>query len=657
MGVSTLNDLRGIGKTRAEVFARAGIETLADLLNYFPASYRENRLIALNRSDPGSPCLVKLCVQSVPRISFFAGGRRAVRFQASDDSGVCDVVYFYQTYLAKRFCVGKTYYFYGRFKPSGSRYLAFSPDYSDGDQTLPAITPVYPLTKGLTQKMLQSAIAQVLPEAERIVLENLPAEVLREHDLMPRAQAVRAAHQPRSVEEASRARTRFAFEELFFFRLDLLLLQKKRGIPSIAPLHAVSTAPYFAALGFAPTEAQNRAIAEIFHDLIGTGTEKSLPAMHRLLQGDVGSGKTAVCAAAIYLTLCNGKKAALMAPTELLAEQHARKLERVFSAFRFPVYCLTGTTPAARRRQIDAALNAADPCLLVGTHALISDRVSARDLSLTVVDEQHRFGVRQRDTLLSKAAEKNLLVMSATPIPRTLALFLFSKDDVSTLDTLPPGRQPVETYYVGASKRDRVDTFVEKELNAGGRAYIVCPLIEESEESDLMAAQSRFEQAKARFKPYNVGFLHGKMSAAAKREAMQDFAQGKTRVLVSTTVIEIGIDVPEATVMCVENAERFGLATLHQLRGRVGRGSRQSYCILLSDARGKAARERLQKLCEIKDGFKLAEYDMDTRGPGDFFGVRQSGFSAFTAAREQDGELLEKASRSAQDFFEKTVDK
>lgn len=654
--LNNLTSLRGIGARRAELFSSAGIVDCASLLLYFPASFRENTVRTLRETDPAENALVRLVVTSVPRVSFFAHGKRALRFSASDASGTCDVIFFYQTYLQSRFTPGSAYYFYGRFKRGGTRYLSFSPEFFNGDEALSPITPIYPLSRGLSQKMIASAVAEALVYAEELLPENLPQSLVQELSLVPRAEAARLLHCPGTMEEAQRARERFAFEELYFFRLDLLLLQKKRGIPSVQGMKAVSMAPFFSALGFQPTEAQNRAIAEITQDLIGDGHGTKIPAMHRLLQGDVGSGKTAVAAASLYLTLQNGKQCALMAPTELLAEQHYRKLSALFSSFGFESFLLTGSTKAAERRRILEALQKNDPCLIVGTHALLSEWVQAEQLALVVVDEQHRFGVRQRDTLLSKAQEKNLLVMSATPIPRTLALFLFSKNDVSVLDELPPGRTPIQTFYIGEDKRARADAFVLKQLQEGGRAYIVCPLIEENEESDLMAAESRFESAKQTFAPFGVGFLHGKMSSAKKKEAMEAFAAGQTRVLVSTTVVEIGIDVPEASVMCVENAERFGLATLHQLRGRVGRGARASYCVLISSATGVSARERLKKLCETADGFSLAEFDMKHRGPGDFFGVAQSGRLVFSAAKSADEALLEKAARAAEDFFEKTVD-
>lgn len=654
--LNVLTTLRGIGQAREKVFAAAGIEDVQSLLTYLPASFRENVVVPLKDTDPSEPAFCCLKVTSIPRVSFFARGRRALRFGVSDGSGFGEVVFFYQTYLASRFTVGKTYYFYGRFKLNGTRYICFSPEFEDADRPLAPVTPRYPLVQGLTQKMLQSAIKEALPRAEHLLPENLPQDLLEKLGLLSRTEAVRLIHNPQTTEDARRARERFAFEELYFFRLDLLLLQKKRGIPSVDGMHAVSMEPFFSALGFQTTNAQMRAIAEITGDLIGNGHGEKLPAMHRLLQGDVGSGKTAVAAAGLYLTLMNGKKCALMAPTELLACQHEKKLSRLFSAFGFSTYLLTGSSRAAERKRIECALKSDDPCLIIGTHALLSDWVAAKELSLVVVDEQHRFGVRQRDTLLSKAQEKNLLVMSATPIPRSLALFLFSQKDISVLDELPKGRTPIQTFYIGENKRARADAFLMECLRQGGQAYIVCPLIEENEQSDLMAAESRYEDAVRTFAPFSVGFLHGKLSPVKKQEAMEDFASGKTRVLVSTTVIEIGIDVPEACVMCVENAERFGLATLHQLRGRVGRGARASTCILISSAKGLSARERLKTVCETSDGFRLAEYDMKHRGPGDFFGVMQSGKLVFSAAKEADEQLLKRAAEAAEEFFEKTVD-
>ncbi len=651
-----LIQIKGVGAKRAALFENAGITDGASLLTYLPASFRSNVVRLLIDTDPTEPTLTCLTVQTAPRVSFFGGKRRALRFVAGDESASCEIIFFYQTYLQSRFVVGQQFYFYGRYKVGKNRFLCFSPEFETADKALPPITPIYPLVKGLSRRMIVSALDALLPHTREIIEENLPPELLHKTGLIPRAQAVLWLHRPETMEQAEAARRRFAFEELYFFRLDLLLLQKKRAMPQVDGMHPVSLSEFWKAVGFHPTQAQNRAIAQIFSDLIGSGHGERLSAMHRLLQGDVGSGKTVVCAAAIYLALKNGKKAALLAPTELLANQHYEKLSALFSHLGFECHLLCGSSKVAERRRVDAALQSENSCLVIGTHALIAERVAARDLSLVVIDEQHRFGVRQRDTLLAKAEEKNLLVMSATPIPRTLALFLFSPQDVSVLDELPPGRKTISTFYIGENKRERADGFIRKQLEEGARAYIVCPLIEENEESDLMAAESRYEEAKRTFSGFGVGFLHGKMSSEKKRLAMEEFACGKTQVLVSTTVIEIGIDVPEATVMCIENAERFGLSTLHQLRGRVGRGERESYCILISSARSPASRERLKNLCENSDGFKLAQLDMQSRGPGDFFGVAQSGKLLFSAAKNSDEALLRLAAESAQEFFEKTVD-
>ena len=491
------------------------------------------------------------------------------------------------------------------------------------------LAAVYPQTEGLSSGQIARCVARALEEADPLE-EFLPPELLARFKLPGRWQAVRDIHRPASMAAAQAARRRLVFDELFTLQLGLGLLRSRGAAKAGAVMKPADLGPFWSSLPFAPTGAQRRAAGEICGDMTKTAP------MNRLLQGDVGSGKTLVAAAAVYTAYKNGWQSALMAPTEILAAQHAETFHRLLSPFGVRVALVTGGMKAAARRAALAAIAAGEAGLVVGTHAVIGEGVQFKALGLAVVDEQHRFGVRQRGLLAGKAAQPHVLVMSATPIPRTLALLVYGDLDISVLDELPPGRKPVKTYAVGGEKRRAMYGFLEKQIAAGRQAYIVCPLVEESgaeSAGDLAAAATYYtEVAKALLPGRRVGLMHGRLKAKEKAAVMEDFKAGKLDALVSTTVIEVGVDVPNATVMVIENAERYGLSALHQLRGRVGRGAAESFCILVSDHGGEAVRDRLRFLCSTQDGFAIAKYDLEHRGPGDFFGDRQHGLPTLRLA-------------------------
>ena len=487
------------------------------------------------------------------------------------------------------------------------------------------LVPVYPQTEGINSNYLAKCMRTAFAAAPDIP-EPLPAWMLQKYRLCPKADAVRMIHFPRSTAEIASARRRLIFEELLALQLGLLLLRSRDATLTGAPMKPVDLQPFWASLPFSPTGAQKRAAQEILADF------NKLSPMNRLLQGDVGSGKTLVAAAGIYAAWKNGYQSALMAPTEILAAQHAETLSRMLEPLGVRVALLTGSVKGAAKKAVRKAIAEGEADLVVGTHAVLGPDVEFRNLGFAVTDEQHRFGVRQRSALAGKADHPHLLVMSATPIPRTLALLMFGDLDISILDELPPGRTPVKTYAITGKKRADMYGFLKAQLAAGRQAYIVCPVIDESE-TDMQSVTSYYEEtARPLLEGYRVGLMHGRLKAAEKNAVMQQFKDGELDVLVSTTVIEVGVDVPNANLIVIENAERYGLSALHQLRGRVGRGKGEAYCILISDHTGEAVKKRLSFLCHTTDGFAIAKFDLETRGPGDFFGSRQHGLPSLHIA-------------------------
>ena len=485
---------------------------------------------------------------------------------------------------------------------------------------------VYPQTEGLTSNAIAKCVRQLLPHAE-LLPDPLPPEMLAKYRLLSKADAVRAIHCPATEEQAYAARRRLIYEELLVLQLGIGRMKNRGAAATGAPMQLADPSLFWASLPFSPTGAQRRAVSESLADMAGDTS------MNRLLQGDVGSGKTLVAAAAIWACIRAGYQAALLAPTEILATQHAEGLNRMLAPFGMRVALLTGGMKAAARRTTLAAIRNDEADLVVGTHTNLSVGVEFARLGLAVIDEQHRFGVRQRGMLAEKAANPHLLVMSATPIPRTLGLLIYGDLDISILDELPPGRKPVKTRCITGKKRADLYGFLDREIGAGRQVYIVCPAIEDAGGSGLNAVKSYYEDiAKALLPDRRVGLMHGRLKPKEKAEVMEDFKAGRLDALVSTTVIEVGVDVPNATVMVIENAERYGLSALHQLRGRVGRGAAESWCFLVSDNASESVQKRLRFLCSTSDGFAVAQYDLETRGPGDFFGSRQHGLPTLQVA-------------------------
>lgn len=636
--------IKGIGEAREIAFNRLGIETAGDLLAFYPRAYEERgRVIRVADAMDNELCSVEITVRETSKVKQLRGKLSVFRSVVEDDSSVMELVFFNMPFLAKSLTAGRRYRVYGRMKIGLYGREMVSPKLEPiiEGKALPYYVPIYKITPPLTQKAICSAVNEVLPlcESQR---EIIPQSLREQYGLIPRAQALALIHRPSTQEELKSAKRTLAMTELAVFRLALSSMRANVHKNTAFPLTQKDTGVkhYFDNMPFELTNAQKRAVKEIFADL-----KKGTP-MARLLQGDVGSGKTAVAAAAIYLCVKNGFQACMMAPTEILASQHKKTLDKFLSPFGIKTELLISSLPAAEKRRVRQGLADGSIDVAVGTHALITDKTEYKNCALAIADEQHRFGVKQRKALLDKSERDDrrahMLVMSATPIPRSLSLIIFGDLDVSLLDELPKGRQKVETRVVSAEESERVYSFVKKEIESGGRAYIVCPLIESGdEENGKKAAESYFaELSNGALKGIPMGLLHGKMKASEKAEVMADFASGKTLALVATTVIEVGVDVPEATVMVIENAECFGLSQLHQLRGRVGRGSKKSYCILVNGNKAQASADRLYVMRDTADGFAVAEQDLLKRGPGDFFGERQSGEFSFACASISDITLL-----------------
>ncbi|MDN5344372.1 MAG: ATP-dependent helicase RecG [Clostridia bacterium] len=641
--------LRYVGPQKAARLQRLGIQTIGDLLFFFPRRYEDRRqLKELAAVRAGETVTVQATIKAWeekelrPRLHLF----RAL-IQGRQGAGYA--LWFNQPFIKRQLPPGVEVVLTGKVNYRQGPEIQVS-DYEalgTGDTSLHTrrIVPFYPLTAGLTQRWLRLVIHLALEEVREKLPEILPLSLIQRYRLLPRSQALQYIHFPPDPGALHQARRRLKYEELLIWELGLHLnrRQRQQGRGGIAHTPDNSLVQrLIAALPFRLTGAQERVLAEILADM-----EAPRP-MARLLQGDVGSGKTVVAAAAMAKAVAGGWQAALMAPTEILAEQHGRTLQRVLTPLKIPVAVLTGNTPRSGRETILAGLATGQLPLVVGTHALIQEGVNFKALGLVVIDEQHRFGVDQRAALLIKGVEPDLLVMTATPIPRTLALALYGDLDVSLLDELPPGRQPVTTLVLTDRQRAKAYQLIQREVRAGHQAYVICPLIDASES---LAAEAAIGMAKRLqeevFPAYPVGLVHGRLKASEKEEVMDSFRQGKIAILVATTVVEVGVDVPNATVMLIEGAERLGLAQLHQLRGRVGRGTAPAFCLLIA-GNSQAARERLAVLVSSQDGFAIAEADLKFRGPGEFFGTRQHGLPEFRLATlPADARVLEQARQDA----------
>ena len=620
--------LKGVGPKTAERFEKLGILTLSDLLCHYPRRYLDfSKPYSIAEAPADTECVVKAEVFAKPGGRILPGGRRMERITAGDDVSSLEITWFNNPYAAQKLELGQKYYFQGIVTGGMLRRQMVNPQVrTDAQVKSSPFEAVYPQTEGLTSSAIAKCVRQLLPHAE-LLPDPLPSEMLKKYRLLSKADAVRAIHCPATEEEAFAARRRLIYEELLVLQLGIGRMKNHGAASTGAPMKKADASPFWESLSFSPTGAQRRAVEEILTDMSGETS------MNRLLQGDVGSGKTLVAAAAIWACIRAGYQAALLAPTEILASQHAENLNRLLSPFGMRVALLTGGMKAAARRTTLAAIRDDEADLIVGTHAILSEGVEFARLGLAVVDEQHRFGVRQRGLLAEKAANPHLLVMSATPIPRTLGLLMYGDLDISILDELPPGRKPVKTRCITGKKRADLYGFLDREIDSGRQVYIVCPAIEDAGGSGLNAVKSYYEDiAKAYLPDRRVGLMHGKLKPKEKAEVMDDFKSGRLDALVSTTVIEVGVDVPNATVMVIENAERYGLSALHQLRGRVGRGAAESWCFLVSDNASESVQKRLKFLCSTSDGFAVAQYDLETRGPGDFFGSRQHGLPTLQIA-------------------------
>lgn len=665
---SPLKLLRGVGEKKCAVLERIGLRTAGDLLYHFPRGYQNRGDIRrLADAADGETAAFLLTVASRPTTAMLPGRKTLTKVRAFDDSGSCSVVYFNQPYVQDVLSEGAEFRFWGKLTVRGGQ-RSLSPSDREAvaaGRPLPDYIALHPLTAGLTQRALTAMLREVLDGLdERTVPQRVPADIREKFGLCSPMEAFRRVHFPAGEQDMREGRRYFIFEELYLFALGMSMsrrLRQERTAEALVPCER-DMAEFFDALPFAPTGAQRRAIGEIRDDLA-----QSVP-MARMLTGDVGSGKTAVAAAAIFMAVRGGRQGALMAPTEILARQHYADLSALLGGLGMHGALLCGSLRPAEKKAVREALADGSLDYAVGTHALLSEGVSFRRLGLVVTDEQHRFGVRQRSALAEKSGGGvHTLVMSATPIPRSLALALFGGMAVSTLDELPPGRQKVDTFVVDERYRQRLDAFIEKITGAGHQVYVVCPAIETKEASDdgedgeivpfdtqdapsektpLCSAEEVFHRLAEKFPSLRIGLVHGKLRAEEKDRVMGEFAAGEVQVLVSTTVIEVGVNVPNAVLMIVENAERFGLSQLHQLRGRVGRSSIKSYCVLVSDSTLPVSRERLNIMRTTYDGYAIAEQDLAMRGPGDFIATaagdnRQSGALRFRLASMADTALLQ----------------
>ena len=622
--------LKGIGPTKAKQFANLNIYTLGDLICHFPRGYEDRtKLVPIEKLKPDIPACFKAMVMNTPRTAHIRKGLDITRVQVADTTGRLNLTFFNNKYVSEQLQYGKEFIFYGAVSGDFIGYNMTNPVFEQLDSqpvTTRRILPIYPLTAGLSNASMLKAVRQALAICDTPP-EIIPGAVRQEYGILSADRAYTAIHEPASMTEAEMAKKRLIFEEFFVFSAGLSLMRASRAEKKTEPFHDLNLEPFQSALPFRLTGAQQRAIDEIVADF-----SKGAP-MNRLVQGDVGSGKTMIAAAAAYLTVRNGRQAALMAPTEILAEQHHQSLSRLLEPLGIRTALLTGSLTPKEKRLVREGIAAGEADLIIGTHALLSDTTTFHDLGLVIADEQHRFGVAQRSRLSAKGNDPHLLVMSATPIPRTLALLMYGDLDVSIINELPPGREAVDTFLVGESYRARINAFIRKQVAEGHQCFVVCPAVEENEDLGIKAATVWAETLqKTVFPDLRIALLHGQMKAQEKEDAMAAFARGEADVMVATTVIEVGVDVPNATLMVIEDADRFGLSQLHQLRGRVGRGKAKSYCILTSHNKNPETLQRLKALCKTTDGFKIAEEDLALRGPGDFFGSRQSGLPTFRVA-------------------------
>ena len=647
MDLSTdIKYIKGVGEVVAGLFGKLGIFTIGDLLWTFPRDYEDwSKIVPIKNAPIGENCCIKARITTAPDGMKTRNGNMIFKAVATDGEGILMLTFFNNKYVVNQLFEGIEYLFFGKINMNiiGGREM-LSPRFIKVCEN-EKIHPIYRQTEKLTTKKIETVVANALSALRGSFEETLPDYLIKKYRLMGIEDAIRNMHFPENDITLQQARRRLIFEELLGMQLGLLFLRGRSRSRTSVRISKDKTEEFYSQLPYEPTSAQKRCISECAQDM-----KESRP-MNRLLQGDVGSGKTTVAAALIHNAVSNGYQCALMVPTEVLAEQHCNSLSKIFSG-KINIALLTGSVKASQKKLIKAGLADGSVDLVVGTHAIISEDVQFKKLGFVITDEQHRFGVNQRTALAKKGINPHTLVMSATPIPRTLGLIIYGDLDISIIDELPRGRQPIETYRVGSNYHERLYKFIKKHLDEGRQGYVICPLVEEGE-TDLIPAQeyAQFLQEKV-FTSYSVGLLHGKMKPKQKEDIMRDFSNGKIQLLVSTVVVEVGIDVPNATVMMIENAERFGLSQLHQLRGRIGRGKHKSTCVLVSDAQNEESTKRLDVMCRTTDGFAIAEEDLKQRGPGDFLGSRQHGLPELRLANiVTDTKILYAARQQAEDII------
>lgn len=637
--------LKGVGEKRAKILNKLGIFTVGDLLRFYPRDYMDwSKISSIAAAPFDTNCCVRAIVNHKPSGAKIRKGMTIYKTVATDGESLMNITIFNNKYAAESLEAGKEYLFYGKVGGNFYRREMSSPLIAPVETGI-RIHPIYHQSAGINSKAIEKLVRQAYSQKNDYFIDCIPQSLRDKLCLMEINKAIYELHFPTNEDTVSEARRRLIFEELFIFQLGLMKLKGNRKESTPVRISEDFTDEFVKSLPFTLTGAQKRAVCDSISQMTSNFT------MNRLLQGDVGSGKTAVAAALIYTVAKNGYQSAFMAPTEILAQQHYKTCLKFFENTDINVALLTGSVTAAKKREIKAQIKSGEVTLIVGTHALIQDDVEFYKLGLVITDEQHRFGVKHRGALSNKGNRPHTLVMSATPIPRTLALMLYGDLDVSILDELPPGRQPIETYAIDTAKRHRAFNYVKKHLDEGRQGYIVCPLVEEGE-SDLAAAQEYSENiSKGFFSDYTVGLLHGKMKPKDKEDVMARFVSGEIKLLVSTTVIEVGVDVPNSVIMVIENAERFGLSQLHQLRGRIGRGQHKSTCILITDAQNEATQRRMKVMTSTTDGFKIADEDLKMRGPGDFFGSRQHGLPEMKIAMLTDTAVLNEANHFARELI------
>lgn len=638
--------LSGVGPKRAELFNKLGVRTVKDLLYHLPRSYMDfTSPVSINEAALDEYSVIRCKAVKKRSPDLIRKNMKIFRILFTDDEADVTAVIFNSVYLYNQIKEGKWYYLYGRLTGNLTTKEISSPIIFEADSE-DKIQPIYPLTQGLSVGIIRRCMKNALMQLENESCETLSRDFIEKNGFMGADAALHAIHFPKSMDDAASARRRLAFDELLVLQLGMLSLKEKNRRLTPYPLKEIPLDKYYEALPFELTGAQRRSIGECISDM----TENT--PMNRLILGDVGSGKTAVAAALCYFTFLNGCQSCIMAPTEILADQHYATFCRFLEPLGVKIALLKGSMSQRKKADVKEALKNGDFDIAIGTHALLQQSTEFKNLALVITDEQHRFGVQQRKMLVNKGNNPHRLVMSATPIPRTLALMIYGELDISLLDEMPKGRKKILTYAVTGKLRSRAYNFVKDRLDEGRQAYIICPAIEDSQADIKNVTDYAKSLSESGFGSYNIGVLHGQMRSDAKEKIMRDFQNGRTDILVATTVVEVGVDVPNAAVMLIENADRFGLSQLHQLRGRVGRGEYQSYCILIADNAGETSRKRLKALSNSSDGFEISEMDLEIRGPGDFFGSAQHGLPRLKIADlAADADLIRLARVEAEKMY------